>query len=221
MKDRLFALQDQTYRAFNAKLLPTVDPNTIIGVRIPQLRALAKTSSREALGPLPHDWYEENVLHAFCIESIKDYDECIGALEEFLPYVDNWAVCDCMRPKCFKKHKARLVERIRVWLQSDHVYTVRFAIEMLMVHYLDEEFSEIYPQWVSLVYSDNYYVNMMAAWYFATALAKQYCAVIGYLEQERLPVWVHNKTIQKAIESYRITEEQKNYLRTLRKKGTK
>lgn len=216
MKERLFSLQDQTYRAFNAKLLPTVDPDTIIGVRVPQLRALAKTICREDLGPLPHVYYEENCLHAFCIENIKEFDQCVKALEEFLPYVDNWAVCDGMRPKCFKKHKARLPEKIRLWLHSEHPYTVRFAIGMLMIHFLDEDFSEEYPQMVSVVYSDEYYVNMMIAWYFATALAKQYDAVIGFLEEHRLPTWVHNKTIQKAVESYRITEQQKEYLKSLK-----
>jgi len=216
MKDPLFSLQDKAYKAFNAKLLPTVDPDTIIGVRVPQLRALAKTICRDDLGSLPHVYYEENCLHAFCIENIQDYGQCILALEEFLPYVDNWAVCDGMRPKCFKEHKTELLKRIHLWMQSDHPYTVRFAIEMLMIHYLDESFLEEYPKMVSVVYSDNYYVNMMIAWYFATALAKQYDVIIGFLEEKRLPVWVHNKTIQKAIESYRITAQQKAYLKTLK-----
>ena len=216
MKERLFALQDRTYRAFNAKLLPTINPDTIIGVRVPQLRALAKNIRKEDLDPLPHVYYEENCLHAFCIENIKDFTQCVAALEEFLPYVDNWAVCDGMRPKCFKKHKTELLEKIRQWLQSSHPYTVRFAIGMLMVHYLDEDFSEEFPRLASKVYSDEYYVNMMIAWYFATALAKQYDAVIGYLEEKRLPLWVHYKTIQKAIESYRITVQQKAYLKTLK-----
>ena len=217
MKERLFALRDENYRMFNAKLLPTVEPDTIIGVRVPQLRLMAKTLSVEDLGPLPHTYYEENALHAFCIENIKDFQVCIHALESFLPYVDNWAVCDCMRPKCFKKHKAALMERIHRWLHSEHPYTVRFAIGMLMTHYLDEAFREEYPKLVSEVCSNHYYVNMMIAWYFATALAKQYDAVIGYLQDEKLAPWVHNKNIQKALESFRITQEQKAYLRTLRR----
>lgn len=217
MKDRLFALQDLGYRNFNTKLLPTVDPDMIIGVRMPQLRALAKTVRIEDLGPLPHRYHEENALHALCIERIKEFDRCMAALEAFLPYVDNWAVCDSLRPKCFKKHKTELLRYIERWLESEHPYTVRFAIEMLMVHYLDEDFSPKYPEMVASVFSNEYYVNMMSAWYFATALAKQYDLVIGYLQEERLSVWIHNKTIQKALESFRITEEQKAYLRTLRK----
>lgn len=216
MKERLFALQDLTYKAFNARLLPTVDPDTIIGVRVPQLRALAKTICMEDLGPLPHKYYEENCLHAFCIEQIREFDRCVAELEAFLPYVDNWAVCDGMRPKCFQKNKQALLEKIRSWLQSQHPYTVRFAIEMLMTHYLDEAFCEDYPRMVSLVDSNEYYVNMMIAWYFATALAKQYDGVIGYLRSRSLPPWVHRKTIQKAVESFRISAEQKAYLRTLK-----
>ncbi len=217
MKDRLFALQDLGYRNFNAKLLPTVDPDTIIGVRMPQLRALAKTVCIEDLGPLPHRYHEENALHALCIEGIKEFDRCMAALEAFLPYVDNWAVCDSLRPKCFKKHKTALLGHIERWMRSEYPYTVRFAMEMLMVHFLDEDFSEVHLKMVASVCSNEYYVNMMVAWYFSTALAKQYDAVIGYLERGALSAWVHQKTIQKAIESFRITEEQKAYLRTLRK----
>lgn len=221
MKARLFSMQDAAYREFQAKLLPTVDKETIIGVRTPQLRALAKELRIEDLGPLPHRYYEENALHAFCIENTKDYESCMEALERFLPYIDNWAVCDSLRPKCFRKHRPELLERIKVWLQSAHTYTVRFAIGMLMVHFLEDDFSEEAPELVASVYSNDYYVNMMMAWYFATALAKQYDRVIGYLQRERLPLWVHNKTIQKAVESFRITQEQKDYLRTLRKKEIK
>ncbi|MBQ9967843.1 MAG: DNA alkylation repair protein [Oscillospiraceae bacterium] len=216
MKDRLFALQDLRYRDFNAGLLPTVDPRTIIGVRVPRLRALAKELRVEDLGPLPHSYHEEDMLHAFCIEGIRSFDRCIAEVDAFLPYVDNWAVCDSLRPKCFRKHKAELSEHIERWLGAQHPYTVRFAIEMLMVHYLDEAFSERYPEMVASVCGNDYYVNMMIAWYFATALAKQYDAVIGYLQNGKLTPWVHNKTIQKAVESFRITEEQKYYLRTLR-----
>lgn len=218
MIERLFALQDPAYREFQRRLMPTVDPKTVIGVRITQLRKLAKTVGKEDLGELPHPYYELNNLHAFYIEGIRDFDRCIEELEEFLPYVDNWATCDSLRPKCFKRCKAQLLERIKSWLQAEHPYTVRFAIEMLMLHYLEEDFSEEYPKLASEVCSNEYYVNMMIAWYFATALAKQYDAVIGYLEMNALSVWIHNKTVQKAIESDRIPEEQKIYLRTLRRK---
>lgn len=216
MKERLFALQDIAYRDFTVTLLPTVDPNTVIGVRTPQLRAMAKGLNREDLGALPHTYYEENNLHAFYIAAIRDYGQCICELEAFLPYIDNWATCDSLRPKCFAYHKAALLEKIKVWLKSEHTYTVRFAVEMLMVHYLEQDFSETHLQWVEKACNNEYYVNMMVAWYFATALAKQYDAAVRYLQQRKLPAWVHNKTIQKAIESYRITDAQKSYLRTLR-----
>ncbi|MBP3634116.1 MAG: DNA alkylation repair protein [Oscillospiraceae bacterium] len=219
MRARLLQLQDPSYRDFQSKLIPNVDKDTIIGVRAPQLRALAKSLSLRDLGDLPHSCFEENNLHAYVINALKDFETCVKELERFLPFVDNWATCDSLRPKCIKREKEAFLPYIRRWLTSDHAYTVRFAIEMLMIWYLDEDFCEEYPKLISEIYSNDYYVNMMIAWYFATALVGQYDAVIGYLQQDKLPVWVHNKTIQKAVESYRITKEQKAYLRTLRKKA--
>lgn len=222
---RLKVLQDVKYREFNSKLIPNVDPKYVIGIRTPVLRKFAKeiAGSEEAetfLKCLPHTYHEENSLHGFLIELIKDYDRCVDALNQFLPYVNNWAVCDQMRPKVFKKHKAELLEQIKIWLGAEHLYTVRFAIEMLMTHFLDEDFSEEYLMWVAQIYSKEYYLNMMIAWYFATALAKQYDKTIPYLEEQRLEIWTHNKTIQKAVESYRITPEQKVYLKTLKRKNS-
>lgn len=222
--DTLFAKRDLEYKAFHEKLIPNVHPDTVIGVRTPELRAYAKIIYKEPdieifLQTLPHKYYEENNLHAFMIEQIKNYKECICELDRFLPYVDNWATCDMMRPKCFKKHKKELLPEIERWLDSSDVYAVRFGIEMLMVHFLDESFEERFPDWVAGIIGDEYYINMMIAWYFATALAKQYDCAVRYLEKQKLPVWIHNKTIQKAVESYRITDEQKAYLRTLRRKG--
>ena len=219
----LFSMQDTKYRDFQAKLMPGVDPERIIGVRTPALRVYGKQLYKEGVPAafweeLPHRYYEENNLHAFFIEQIRDYDACIAELDRFLPYVDNWATCDMMRPKCLKKHRDRLVGEIRRWLADPHPYTVRFGIEMLMVYYLEEAFAPEYPAMVAAVVSEGYYVNMMIAWYFATALAKQYEAVLPYLKENRLSPWVHNKTIQKAVDSYRITEEQKQYLRGLKRK---
>lgn len=217
----LLALRDEKYRQFHCKLMPTVPEDRVIGVRVPKLRAYAKGMEREEAErfcrELPHRYYEENNLHAFLMNEIGDFSQCMAALEQFLPYVDNWATCDGLRPRCVKKYKQEFLPHIRRWLTSGHTYTVRFAIEMLMIHYLDEAFETAYPSLVASVYSEEYYVNMMIAWYFATALAKQYDAVVGYLEQSRLSVWVHNKTIQKAVESYRITQVQKAYLRTLKR----
>lgn len=222
VRTRLFELQDIKYKDFHSKLMPTVDPDLVIGVRTPQLRKFAREFSKtpeaaEFLKILPHKYYEENNLHGFLVEAIKDYEECIAAVNAFLPYVDNWATCDLMRPKVFGKHLQELLAQIKIWMESKETYTIRFGIEMLMTFYLDEQFDIAYPELVAEVQSEEYYVNMMIAWYFATALAKQYEAVIPYIEQGRLARWTHNKAIQKAIESYRITEEQKAYLRTLRK----
>lgn len=219
----LLSMQDLNYRDFHSKLMPTIDKDVVIGVRTPQLRQYGKELAKKEeavlfMEALPHKYYEENNLHAFLIEQLKEYDVCIDALNEFLPYVDNWATCDFMSPKSFKKHSAELLLEIRRWIGSKHPYTVRFAIGMLMKFYLDEAFSPEYLEMVAGVHSEEYYINMMIAWYYATALAKQYDAVISYLEENRLGVWVHNKTIQKAIESYRISDEQKNYLRTLKRK---
>ncbi len=221
MIERLFAHQDLGYKVFHAKLMPNIHPDTIIGVRVPVLRQMAKelhkTSEATAfMRQLPHTYYEENNLHAFFIAQITDFDACVEELNQFLPYIDNWATCDSLRPVCFKKHREELLPWIRKWMASNRTYTVRFGIEMLMTYYLDEYFTPEYPRWVASIQSGEYYVNMMIAWYFATALAKQWMTVVPYLEVKSLPVWVHNKTIQKAVESYRITTEQKTYLSTLR-----
>lgn len=223
LRSRLESLADPDYRAFQIRLMPTVDPATILGIRVPQLRALAKelagAGDNEAfLSALPHDTYDENNLHAFLIERIRDYDACIRALEAFLPYVDNWATCDLCSPKILASQPERLLEAIKGWLASDRPYTVRYGIELLMSHFLTERFDPSHLQLVAGLRWEEYYVNMMIAWYFATALAKQYEAAVVYLEEHRLPKWIHNKTIQKSVESRRITPEQKAYLRTLRVK---
>ena len=219
---RLFSLADEGYRQFQTPLLPSVEPRRIIGVRTPVLRKLAKemagTAEAEAfLRDLPHTYYEENNLHAFLVEQIKDYDACIAALDAFLPYVDNWSTCDGWSPKVFKKHPEELLVKIRQWMASDLPYTVRFGIGMLQRYFLDERFDPAYLERVAAVDREEYYVRMMVAWYFATALAKQYEATVPYIEQGRLPLWTHNKAIQKAVESYRVTAEHKAYLKTLRK----
>lgn len=223
IRERLFERQDLQYREFQAKLMPTVDPETVIGVRTPELRALAKAyaktpESREFLKLLPHKYYEENNLHGFLLETVKDYGEAVQYVEAFLPYVDNWATCDMMCPKVFGTHLPQLSDKIREWIEAPGVYTVRYAIGMLMRYYLDDAFLPEYPAMVAAVRSEEYYVNMMIAWYFATALAKQYEAVLPYLTERRLEPWTHNKAIQKAVESRRITAEQKAYLRTLKVK---
>lgn len=221
IQKRLFDLQDVPYKEFTAKLNPTVDPDTIIGVRLPALRALAKElrntpEAAEFLKALPHTYLEENHLHSFLLLTIKDFDKGIREVEAFLPYIDNWAVCDSLRIKSFAKTPEKLLPHIECWLKSDHTYTVRCGILCLMNNFLDDRFDSKYPEMVAAVHSEEYYVNMMIAWYFATALAKQYDAVIPYLTEKRLEKWVHNKTIQKAVESYRITDEQKAYLKTLK-----
>ena len=218
---RLFTLQDLKYRDFQAKLMPNVDKDTIIGVRTPELRKLAREFAKREdigafLGALPHRYYDENNLHGFLLCEEKDFARVIARLDALLPYIDNWATCDLLSPKVFKRHKAELLPHIRRWLASGEVYTVRFGIEMLMSHYLDEDFVPEYLDCVAAVQSGEYYVNMMIAWYFATALAKQYDAAVPYLTRRRLAPWTHNKTIQKAIESYRIAPEQKARLRTLK-----
>lgn len=219
--EKLFALQDQPYQVFQSKLIPTVLPEKIIGVRTPVLRKFAKELSgtpqaEEFLAILPHEYYEENNLHAFLVEKIRDYDTALAETERFLPYIDNWATCDCFCPKIFAKHKEGLLLSIRRWLESDKIYTVRYAIGMLMRYYLDEAFRPEYLAWVEEVHSEEYYLNMMRAWYFATALAKQPDAALPWLATQRLDVWTHNKTIQKAVESFRIPPEMKQQLRKLR-----
>lgn len=221
IQQELFCMQDTKYRDFQAKLLPTVNPQYMIGVRTPQLRTFAKTLYKQNdfsdfLNILPHKFFDENQLHAFLICEIKDFDFCLEELNKFLPFVDNWATCDQMSPKIFKKHKKPLLEQIKIWILSEKTYTVRFAVGMLMQHFLDEDFDLEYPKIVLKIHSEEYYVKMMIAWYFATALAKQYNAVLPFLENQNLEKWTHNKAIQKALESYRITAEQKKYLRTLK-----
>ena len=219
---RLFELKDDGYKSFSASLMPTVNHDAVIGVRVPQIRKfaseLAKTDDAKLfLKQLPHRYFEENNLHAFVAEKIKDFDEAVREAERLLPYIDNWATCDMYRPKVFAKNKNRLLPYIEKWLNSEHTYTVRYGIGMLMSHFLDEDFNPSYLKRVSKIKSDEYYINMMIAWYFATALAKQYDAVL-YLKNKSLGTWVHNKTIQKAIESNRISKETKAYLKTLKKK---
>ena len=219
--EQLFALQDLEYKKFHSKLMPTINPEVIIGVRTPKLRMLAKQISKSTavekfLAELPHQYYEENNLHGFLIETIKDFDACIAALNKFLPYVDNWATCDMMAPKVLKKDLPKLYEWVKRWISSGETYTVRFGVNLLMKYFLDEAFLTEYPELVASIHSEEYYVKMVMAWYFATALAKQYDAVLPYLTEKRLDMWTHNKTIQKAVESYRITPEQKAYLKTLK-----
>lgn len=226
IREELFSMQDLSYREFHSRLMPDVEKDTVIGSRVPVLRKYVKELAKDPeiggfLEDLPHRYYEENNVHGFLIQQMKEYGQCMEELEKFLPYINNWATCDMTSPKVFKKHKEELLEAVRRWIVSDHVYTVRYGIGMLMQYYLDEDFREEYPQMVSEIRSEEYYVNMMIAWYFATALAKQYETILPYIEKQKLDVWTHNKTIQKACESYRITPEQKAYLRTLKVKKKK
>ena len=221
LQERLFTMQDKQYAVFQAKQTPGVPMDSFIGIRVPMLRKFAKELMKEAeceefLHQLPHEYYDENMLHGLLISEVKDYEECIQLTDCFLPFVDNWAVCDIMSPKVFAKHKKELLAKIKTWSKSTHVYTCRFGIETLMSHYLDKDFKAEYLEIPASVRSEEYYVKMMVAWFFATALAKQWDQAIPYIEQRRLAPWTHNKTIQKAIESYRITPEQKEYLRTLK-----
>lgn len=223
IRKELFELQDQKYRDFQSKLIPTVDPDTVIGVRTPELRKYAKKLAKqdditEFLNDLPHHYFDENQLHAFIVSERKDYEQCINEVCRFLPFVDNWATCDQMSPKVFKKHRQKLLEYIKEWIGSGETYTIRFAIGMLMEHFLEEDFDPAYLELVTDVRTEEYYVNMMIAWYFATALAKQYKAVLPFIENHRLDTWTHNKAIQKSVESYRITAEQKEYLKSLKVK---
>lgn len=216
LQEKLFSLQDEKYRDFHRRLLPNLDPETIIGIRTPELRKLSKEVDENFREALPHLYFEENQIHAFSLERIKDFETVIKAVDAFLPYVDNWATCDQMNPRAFGKHKAELLPYICRWIASGHPYTIRFGIKMLMDHFLDEDFDPAYPEMAAAVNHEDYYVRMMIAWYFATALAKQYDAVLPYVTEYRLDKWIHNKTIQKAVESYRITPEQKEFLRKFR-----
>ncbi len=220
IQTQLFAHQDLGYRDFQAKLLPTIQKDTIIGVRTPMLRTLAKTFYKHSdvadfLSALPHTYYEENNLHGLLLAQIKEFAACLQATEQFLPYIDNWATCDLLSPPVFQSHTEQLLPAIQLWLQSPHCYTVRFGIGMLLRHYLDGHFQSVYLQWAAAVHSKEYYVNMMIAWYFATALAKQPTATLPFLENRQLAPWIHKKTIQKACESRRIPADQKAYLKTI------
>ena len=226
IRDHLYSCRDESYRKFQSKLIPAVYPENIIGVRTPELRSYAKILSKRDdivlfLKDLPHKYFDENQIHAFIISGIKDYSVCLNELNAFLPYIDNWATCDQTSPKVFKKHRNELESVINEWLHSKEIYTVRFGIKMLMEHYLDEDFDPRYFDEVASIRSDEYYVNMMIAWYFATALAKQYESAVRYIETKRLDVWVHNKAIQKSVESYRISPEHKEYLKSLRIKSVR
>ena len=221
IKDELMKLQDLKYRDMQIKIIPSVEADAIIGVRTPELRKLAKQFAKredvsDFLNDLPHKYFDEDQLHAFIISEMKDYEACMAELEKFLPYVNNWATSDQMSPKVFKKNKADLLKHVNKWIKSKETYTIRYGVGMLMEHFLDEDFDLKYPEKVSKLRSDEYYVNMMIAWYFATALAKQYEAVLPYIEEKKLDVWTHNKAIQKSVESYRITPEQKEYLKSLK-----
>lgn len=223
LQQHLFGMRDAAYAAFIAKLTPGFPPSHFIGVRVPLLRTIARSFAKEEaasqrfLSHLPHSYYEEDMLHGMLISLVKDYDRCLDLTDRFLPYVDNWAVCDTLSPKVFAKHKAQLLENILRWSSSSHTYTCRFGLRMLMTHFLDDSFSADFLEIPAAIHSEEYYVKMMVAWFFATALAKQWEATLPYLENRQLDPWTHRKTIQKAIESYRIPPERKDYLRTLRK----
>lgn len=223
LQQHLFGMRDAAYAAFIAKLTPGFPPSHFIGVRVPLLRTIARSFAKEEaasqsfLSHLPHSYYEEDMLHGMLISLVKDYDRCLDLTDRFLPYVDNWAVCDTLSPKVFAKHKAQLLENILRWSSSSHTYTCRFGLRMLMTHFLDDSFSADFLEIPAAIRSEEYYVKMMVAWFFATALAKQWEATLPYLENRQLDPWTHRKTIQKAIESYRIPPERKDYLRTLRK----
>lgn len=223
LQQNLFGMRDAAYAAFIAKLTPGFPPSHFIGVRVPLLRTIARSfakgeaASMSFLSHLPHSYYEEDMLHGMLISLVKDYDRCLDLTDRFLPYVDNWAVCDTLSPKVFAKHKAQLLENILRWSSSSHTYTCRFWLRMLMTHFLDDSFSADFLEIPAAIRSEEYYVKMMVAWFFATALDKQWEATLPYLENRQLDPWTHRKTIQKAIESYRIPPERKDYLRTLRK----
>jgi len=220
--DELLRIKDDENARFQAKLTPAIKPETCLGTRVPELRKLAVRLEKceeysKFMADLPHTYYDENMLHSIFISRVKDYETCLSRVEAFLPYVDNWAVCDTLRPKVFAKHTDKLLPKIIEWTKSSETYTIRFGVDMLMTYYLDKEFKPEYNEIPASIISDEYYVNMMLAWYYATALAKQWDATIPYLEENRLSVWVHNKTIQKARESFRITSDEKDYLKTLKR----
>ena len=221
IEKELRRLSDPAYADFQSRLTPDIGREKFLGVRVPQVRMLAKQLVKEGkaetfLSSLPHTYYDENMLHGLILSEWKDYGDCMERLEAFLPFVDNWAVCDIMSPKCFRKNREALLPKLREWMASEHTYTCRFAIEELMSLYLDEYFREEYLSWVSSVRGEDYYRKMMVAWFFATALAKQWESTVPYLTGHKLSPWVHQKTIQKAVESYRIPADRKEYLKSLR-----
>lgn len=219
--EKLLTVKDDEYREFQVKLVPNISPDSIIGVRTPDMRKIAKEVSQSDerdsfLKELPHKYYEENLVHFFIISTIKDFDECIAAVETFLPYIDCWPVSDQSSPKVFKKNHNKLLPYIRKWIASDHVYTARFGIRMLMNEYLGDDFKEEYLELAASNKGEDYYLKMMVAWYFATALAKRYDESVKYIEERKLDEWVHKKAIQKAVESYRVSDEHKQYLKSFR-----
>lgn len=219
--ERLMKYQDLEYRDFQSRIVPNIDKKNIIGVRTPQMREIVKDiygtdEATKFIKKLPHKYYEENLIHFFLIAKIKNFDECVKEVERFLPYIDCWPVCDQSSPTVFKKHHDELLPLIKKWIDSDHIYTSRFGMRILMNEFLDTDFKEEYLEWVASKKSEDYYLKMMIAWYFATALAKQYDSTIKYIENKKLDPWVHQKTIQKAIESFRVSDEHKVYLRTLK-----
>ncbi len=219
IQQELLSMGEENYREFSSKLMPTVEKSKVIGIRTPILRKYAKELKgyEGFLDDLPHKYFEENNLHAFLIERERDFDRCIELIEAFLPYIDNWATCDSMKPRALKKEPEKLLKHIKKWIESKDVYAVRYGINLLMSFYLDDSFDEDYLSLVANVKSDEYYINMMRAWYFATALAKRYNETLPYMENNLLDIWTHNKTIRKAIESFRISREQKVYLKTLKR----
>ncbi|MCR5067496.1 MAG: DNA alkylation repair protein [Erysipelotrichaceae bacterium] len=219
--ERLIEHKDDSYRDFQSNLVPNISKDTIIGVRTPQMRKIAKEifatkEGKKFLEQLPHQYYEENLVHFFLIAQIRNFEECVRETERFLPFVDCWPICDQSSPKVFKKNHEKLLPLIRKWIASEHVYTARFGMRMLMNEFLDDDFRKEYLEWVACKKGEDYYLKMMIAWYFATALAKQYDAAIGYFEEHRLDDWCHKKAIQKAVESFRVTDEHKKYLKSLR-----
>ena len=219
--ERLAVCGNEQYRDFQSKLVPNISKEIILGVKTPDMRKIAKEingtkEAEEFLADLPHQYYEENLVHFFVIAMIKDFDECVKAVETFLPYVDCWPVCDQSSPKVFTKNHAKLLPLIQKWIRSDHVYTVRFGIRMLMNEFLGDDFKSEYLDWVASVEGEDYYIKMMVAWYFATALAKKYDESVVFIEEHRLEPWTHKKAIQKAIESYRVSDEHKEHLKSLR-----
>lgn len=211
---------EEKYREFSSNLMPTVEKGKVIGIRTPILRKYAKDLKdyEDFLGDLPHKYFEENNLHAFLIEKEKDFDKCIEKLDHFLPYIDNWATCDSMKPKVLKKEPEKLLKHIKKWIESKDIYAVRYGINLLMSFYLDDNFDEDYLAIVANINSEEYYINMMRAWYFSTALAKRYKETLPYIENNLLDIWTHNKTIQKAIESLRISKEQKQHIKLKKRK---